>query len=136
VPKVALLSYSNFGSSQGDMPQNMLNALKIIRKRDPELIIDGEMQADTAVVPEILKDNYPFSVLQGGANVLIFPGLTSGNIAYKLLVRLGGAHAIGPVLQGLCRSVHVLQRGAEVNEILDMIAIAVVDADHKSSECS
>jgi len=130
-PKVALLSYSNFGSVKGTLPQKMIDALKIIRKRKPDLMVDGEMQADTAVVPEIINDTFPFSTLKNGANVLIFPGLTSGNIAYKLLVRIGNCHAIGPVLLGLSKSVHVLQRGSEVNEIVDMVAIAVVDAQHK-----
>ncbi|MGA2297770.1 MAG: phosphate acyltransferase, partial [FCB group bacterium] len=131
-PRVALLSYSNFGSDRGEIPSKMIKALDIIKKRKPDLMVDGEMQADTAVVPEIINETYPFSTLKDGANVLIFPGLTSGNIAYKLLVRIGGAHAIGPVLQGLSKSVHVLQNGAEVSEILDMIAIAVVDAQHKN----
>ena len=134
VPKVALLSYSNFGSRKGPIPEKMQSALKIIKERKPDLIIDGEMQADTAVVSDIINETFPFSTLKGGANILIFPGLTSGNIAYKLLARIGGAHAIGPVLQGLSKSVHVLQRGAEVNEILDMIAIAVVDAQHKTKK--
>lgn len=132
-PKVALLSYSNFGSVKGVLPQKMIDALKIIRKRKPDLIVDGEMQADTAVVPDIINETFPFSTLKDGANVLIFPGLTSGNIAYKLLVRIGNCHAIGPVLLGLSKSVHVLQRGSEINEIVDMIAIAVVDAQHKEN---
>ena len=133
-PKVALLSYSNFGSANGGSPEKMQAALKIIRQRKPDLIVDGEMQADTAVVPEIMEEHFPFSAIKGGANVLIFPDLNSGNIAYKLLARIGGAHQIGPVLNGLCKSVHVLQRGADVDEILNMIAICVVDAQHKE-EC-
>ncbi|MBI5324524.1 MAG: NADP-dependent malic enzyme [Ignavibacteriae bacterium] len=132
-PQVALLSYSNFGSERGTIPTKMVNALKLIRERKPDFIVDGEMQADTAVMPDIINEDYPFSVLKGGANVLIFPGLTSGNIAYKLLMRIGGANAIGPVLRGLSKSVHVLQRGCEVKEILDMVAIAVVDAQRKSN---
>ena len=91
-------------------------------------MVDGEMQADTAVVPEILEGTYPFSSLKGSANVLIFPNLESGNIAYKLLSRLGGAEAIGPILMGLSRPVHVLQRDAEVNDIVNVAAVAVVDA--------
>ena len=86
------------------------------------------MQADTAVTPEILQHDYPFSPLKGGANVLVFPNLEAGNVAYKLLARLGGAEAIGPILTGLSKPVHVLQRGAEVNEIVNVAAIAVVDA--------
>ncbi len=134
IPKVALLSYSNFGSERGPIPTKMINALKLIRERQPDFIVDGEMQADTAVVPEIINEDYPFSILKDGANVLIFPDLTSGNIAYKLLMRIGGANAIGPILRGLSKSVHVLQRGCEVKEILDMVAIAVVDAQHKSGK--
>jgi malate dehydrogenase (oxaloacetate-decarboxylating)(NADP+) len=86
------------------------------------------MQADTAVAPEILRDTYPFSALKDGANVLIFPNLEAGNIAYKLLMRIGGAEAIGPILMGLAKPVHVLQRGAEVSDIVNMASIAVVDA--------
>ncbi|MGQ9820012.1 MAG: NADP-dependent malic enzyme [Candidatus Kapaibacteriales bacterium] len=133
-PKIALLSYSNFGSAGGEIPEKMRQALQLIQEKAPDLIVDGEMQADTAVVPEIIDENYPFSKLKGGANVLIFPDLDSGNIAYKLLSRLGGAHAIGPILLGMRKSVHVLQTGASVNEILEMIAIATVDAQNKSSK--
>ena len=91
-------------------------------------MIDGEMQADTAVVPQIIDETYPFSTLKGGANVLVFPNLESGNIAYKLLQRIGGAELIGPLLTGLSKPVHVLQRGAEVNDIVHVAAVAVVDA--------
>jgi malate dehydrogenase (oxaloacetate-decarboxylating)(NADP+) len=99
-----------------------------VKKRAPELMVDGEMQADTAVTPEIIEHDYAFSPLRGGANVLVFPNLEAGNVAYKLLSRLGGAEAIGPILNGLSKPVHVLQRGAEVNEIVNVAAIAVVDA--------
>jgi malate dehydrogenase (oxaloacetate-decarboxylating)(NADP+) len=128
-----LLSYSNFGSAEGEIPEKMRKALQLIKQKRPDLIVDGEMQADTAVVPEIIEETYPFSELKGGANVLIFPDLDSGNIAYKLLSRLGGAHPIGPILLGMNKSVHVLQRGATVNEIFEMIAIAVVDAQNKEN---
>lgn len=127
-PKVALLSYSNFGSADGETPVKMREAVKLIKARRPDLNVDGEMQADTAVVPDIMKESYPFCELKGMANVLVFPNLDSGNIAYKLLSRLGGAHPIGPILLGMNKAVHVLQRGSEVNEILDMVALAVVDA--------
>ena len=127
-PRVAMLSYSNFGSNRGESPDKVLRALEIVRQKMPTLIIDGEMQADTAVVPEIIEETYPFSTLSGGANVLIFPDLNSGNIAYKLWSRLGGAKAIGPVLMGMKKAIHVLQRGSEVDDIVNMIAIAVVDA--------
>ncbi|PLX24741.1 MAG: NADP-dependent malic enzyme [Ignavibacteria bacterium] len=136
VPRVALLSYSNFGSNREASSFKMREALAIVRDRRPDLMVDGEMQADTAVVPEIIEDDFPFSTLKGGANVLIFPDLDAGNIAYKLLSRIGGLHPIGPILNGMCKSVHVLQRGAEVKEIVDMMAIAVVDAlSHKDKIC-
>jgi malate dehydrogenase (oxaloacetate-decarboxylating)(NADP+) len=128
VPRVALLSFSNFGSTRHAVPDRVRRAVEIVKQREPGLLVDGEMQADTAVVPEILEATYPFSPLQGGANVLIFPNLESGNIAYKLLSRLGAAEAIGPILMGLSKPVHVLQRGAEVNDIINVAAIAVVDA--------
>ena len=132
-PRVAMLSYSNFGSNLEASPKKVRAALDIIRERKPDLMVDGEMQADTAVVPDIIDGTFPFSTLKGGANVLVFPDLNSGNISYKLLARIGGAHPIGPILMGLAKSAHVLQRGAEVNEILDMIAITVVDAISKQN---
>lgn len=134
-PQVAMLSYSNFGSAQGKSPETIREALKIIKERDPNLSIDGEMQADTAVESSILQKDFPFSTLSGEANTLVFPDLNSGNIAYKLLARIGGANLIVAILQGLDKSVHILQRGSEVNQILDMVAIAVVDANHKGDKC-
>jgi len=97
-------------------------------------MVDGEMQADTAVTPEIIDETYPFSRLKGGANVLVFPNLESGNIAYKLLMRIGGCEAIGPILMGLSQPVHVLQRGCEVNDIVNVAAIAVVDAQEAKAK--
>ncbi len=97
-------------------------------------MIDGEMQADTAVSPQIIERRYPFCTLKGGANVLIFPNLEAGNIAYKLLQKLGGAELIGPLLTGLSNPVHVLQREAEVNDIVNVAAIAVVDAQELGSQ--
>src|SRR5690606_24106391 len=108
--------------------EKVRRAVELVRERRPDLIIDGEMQADTAVVPEILEQEYPFSVLQGGANVLVFPDLASANIAYKLLQRLGGAQAIGPILMGTGKSVHVLQRGDDVDDIVNIACVAVMDA--------
>jgi malate dehydrogenase (oxaloacetate-decarboxylating)(NADP+) len=128
VPRVALLSYSNFGSNLGSSPNKVRRALEIVRQRRPDLMVDGEMQADTAVVPDIIAGTFPFSELKGGANVLIFPDLNSGNIAYKLLSRIGDMQPVGPILNGMRKAVHVLQRGAEAREIVDMISIAVVDA--------
>src|SRR5471030_2576642 len=127
-PRVAMLSFSNFGSTQHPLSAKIRKAVELVRQRAPGLMIDGEMQADTAVVPEILEETYPFSTLKGGANVLIFPNLESGNIAYKLLHRIGGAELIGPLLAGLSKPVHVLQRGSEVNDIVNVAAVAVVDA--------
>ncbi len=127
-PRVAMLSFSNFGSTRHPLAEKVRRAVELARRREPSLIVDGEMQADTAVVPEIIEETYPFSTLKGGANVLIFPNLEAGNIAYKLLARIGGAEVIGPILMGTSKPVHVLQRGADVNDIVNVAAIAVVDA--------
>ncbi len=127
-PRVAMLSFSNFGSTRHALSEKVRDAVRIIHQREPSLVVDGEMQADTAVVPEIIEGTYPFSSLKGGANVLIFPDLEAGNIAYKLLNRIGNCEVIGPILMGTSKPVHVLQRGAEVNEIVNVAAIAVVDA--------
>jgi len=127
-PRVAMLSFSNFGSTRHPLAEKVQRAAEIVKHREPRLMVDGEMQADTAVTPEIIEQTYPFSTLRGGANVLIFPNLESGNIAYKLLARLGGAELIGPIIMGLAKPMHVLQRGAEVNDIVNMASIAVVDA--------
>ncbi|MFN7938990.1 MAG: NADP-dependent malic enzyme [Bryobacteraceae bacterium] len=127
-PRVAMLSFSNFGSARHPLSDKVRRAVELVHQQAPHLIVDGEMQADTAVAPDILSETYPFSVLREGANVLIFPNLESGNIAYKLLMRIGGAEAIGPILMGLSQPVHVLQRGCEVADIVNVTAIAVVDA--------
>lgn len=127
-PRLAMLSFSNFGSTRHPNSEKVRIATEIVKQLMPDLMIDGEMQADTAVVPEIINETYPFSTLKGSANVLIFPDLQSGNIAYKLMMRIGGAEAIGPILMGIGKPVHVLQRGAEISEIINMTAIAVVDA--------
>ena len=119
---------ANFGSSRHPLSDKVRRAVDLVRQKAPGLMIDGEMQADTAVTPQIIEETYPFSTLKGGANVLIFPNLESGNIAYKLLQRIGGAELIGPLLTGLRQPVHVLQRGSEVNDIVHVAAVAVVDA--------
>jgi len=127
-PRVAMLSFSNFGSTRHPLSEKVRRAVELVRKADPTLMVDGEMMADTAVTPEIIEKTYPFSRLRGGANVLVFPDLTSANTCYKLLARIGGAETIGPILMGMSKPVHVLQRGAEVEEIVNIAAIAVVDA--------
>jgi len=127
-PRVAMLSFSNFGSTRHPLADKVRRAVDLVRQRAPGLMIDGEMQADTAVTPQIIEETYPFSTLKGGANVLVFPNLEAGNIAYKLLQRIGGAELIGPLLTGLSKPVHVLQRGSEVNDIVHVAAVAVVDA--------
>ncbi len=131
-PRIAMLSFSNFGSTRHPFSEKVRKAVEILQERNPELMVDGEMQADTAVVPEIIEETYPFSRLKGGANVLIFPGLDAGNIAYKLLQRIGNAEAIGPILMGMNKPIHVLQRGDDVNHIVNMTAIAVMDAQNQS----
>jgi len=127
-PRVAMLSFSNFGSTQHPLAEKMQAAAELVKQKFPEIMVDGEMMADTAVVPEIISEEYPFSALKDGANVLIFPDLGAANIAYKLMMRVGGAEALGPILVGLSKPVHVLQRGATVEEIVNMAAIAVVHA--------
>jgi malate dehydrogenase (oxaloacetate-decarboxylating)(NADP+) len=131
-PRIAMLSFSNFGSVRHPEAEKMARAVALLRQRDPSLVVDGEMQADTAFDPEIMERDYPFSALKGQANVLIFPNLSAGNIAYKLLNHLGGATAIGPILMGMARPVHVLERGADVQDIVNMAAVAVVDAQERS----
>jgi malate dehydrogenase (oxaloacetate-decarboxylating)(NADP+) len=132
-PRVAMVSFSNFGSTNHPDAAKVKDAVALVKQRRPDLIIEGEMQADTAVFPEVAQEEYPWSVIQGDANVLVFPSLDAANAAYKLLWRLGGAEAIGPILQGLAKPVHVLQRGVDVNDIVNMAAIAVLDAQEKSA---
>ncbi|HKY85058.1 MAG TPA: NADP-dependent malic enzyme [Anaerolineales bacterium] len=131
-PRVALLSFSNFGSTEHPLSQKVRQAVEILRARRPDLIVDGEMQADTAVVPEIVDERYPFSRVRD-ANVLVFPSLEAANVAYKLLARLGQAQAIGPILLGLGAPVHVLQTGDDVEAIVHMTAVAVMDAQGRGA---
>ena len=131
-PKIAMLSFSNFGSVDHPEARRIAQAVALVRQRDPSLTVDGEMQADTAVDGVTLAETFPFSVLKEPANVLIFPNLSAGNIAYKLLHHLGGATAIGPILVGMAQPVHILEMGAEVQDIVNMAAVAVMDAQERS----
>ncbi len=131
-PRLAMLSFSNFGSVRHPDAEKVARAVQILRQRDRTLVVEGEMQADTAVSEKILRESYPFAGLEEPANVLIFPNLSAGNIAYKLLNHLGGATAIGPILVGMRRPVHVLEKGADIQEIVNMAAVAVVDAQERS----
>ena len=132
-PRVAMLSFSNFGSVRHPHADKVSRAVQMVRERDPNLVVDGEMQADSALDERILGESYPFSALKEPANVLIFPNLSAGNIAYKLLNKLGGATAIGPILIGMRHPVHVLELGADVQEIVNMAAVAVMDAQSRTA---
>ncbi|GAB4398372.1 MAG: NADP-dependent malic enzyme [Microscillaceae bacterium] len=132
-PSIAVLSYSNFGSSRGSSPKKVQKAVEMAKAKFPDLIIDGEVQANVALNAELLEKNYPFSVLaKHSPNTLIFPNLEAGNIAYKLLQELSPSETIGPILLGMNKPVHILQLGSSVREIVNMVAIAVVDAQHQS----
>jgi malate dehydrogenase (oxaloacetate-decarboxylating)(NADP+) len=128
LPKIAMLSHSNFGTISDQRSLKVREAVKIAKQRWPELLVEGEMHADTAVEPSIAEESFPFSKIRGDANILVCPDLESANIAYKLLWRLGNAEAIGPILTGMAKPVHVLQRGVEVNDIVNMAAICVIKA--------
>ena len=131
-PKIALLSYSNFGSNEGEDAIKMREATKILHEKHPGLIVDGELQANFAVNKELIDDFFPFSMLSGkSANTLIFPNLSSGNIAYKLVKEMSQREAIGPILLGMKKPVHVLQIGSSVREILNMITLGVVDVQNR-----
>ncbi|RBQ10179.1 NADP-dependent malic enzyme [Pedobacter miscanthi] len=131
-PRIALLSYSNFGSNDGVTPNKVRETVNLLHKNHPEIVVDGEMQGNFAINNELLKDNFPFSTLADApANTLVFPNLESGNIAYKLLQELGGAEAVGPILLGLNKPVHIVQLGSSVREIVNMVTIAVVDVQAK-----
>jgi len=132
-PRVALLSFSSFGSVDHPICRKVRRAVELIKYADPTLIVDGEIMADEALSPETIAELYPFSSLKGGANVLIFPDLTSANIACKLAIKVGGGEIIGPILMGMSRPVHVLQRIATVEAIVNVAAIAVVDAQENDT---
>jgi malate dehydrogenase (oxaloacetate-decarboxylating)(NADP+) len=123
-----MLSFSSFGSTKHPLCEKMRRATELVRYADPTLIIDGEVQGDIAVNPKKLEAAFPFSPLQGGANVLIFPNLEASNIACKLLASVGGAEAVGPILLGMAKPVHLLARGVEAEDIVNITTIAVVDA--------
>ncbi len=132
-PRVAMISFSNFGSTKHPLSEKVQKAVSIVKSRMPDLTIDGEMMADTAVVPEILNELYPFNTLKSRANVLVFPDLTSANVSYKLLARLGGATAIGPILMGIRKPVYLLVPGNDVSDIVNMTAMAVYEAQQAQS---
>ena len=128
-PKIAMITYSNFGSVRNEETAEVREAVRILKELHPELIVDGEMQVDTAVTPEIATADFPFSSIKGDANCLIFPNLEAGNAAYKLVQRLAGAEVFGPMLEGLKKPVHVLHRAHDVQDIINMAAIAVVESN-------
>ena len=127
-PRIAMLSFSNFGSSRNAESDRINKAVTMARGLNPDIVIDGEMQADTAVMDSILSGEYPFNQLGAAANILIFPDLAAGNIAYKLLDRLGGAKAVGPLLMGISKPFNVLQRGTDMENVVNVIAITVAQA--------
>jgi malate dehydrogenase (oxaloacetate-decarboxylating)(NADP+) len=131
-PRIALLSYSNFGSGKGEDATKMSKAVEIIHEQNPNLIVDGEVQANFALNNELMNEKFSFSTLSNKkVNTLIFPNLASGNIAYKLMQEMNDEDSIGPILVGLRKSIHVLQMGASVREIINMVKVAVVDAQNK-----
>ncbi len=133
-PKVAMLSFSNFGSNDHPATAPVRDAVAILREKHPELVVDGEMQADTALKPDISQESFPFNRVAGDANVLIFPNLHAANIAYKLVWRMGGVEAIGPILVGMNKPVCVLQRGSDVNDIVNMAAITAFEVYNVNRE--
>jgi malate dehydrogenase (oxaloacetate-decarboxylating)(NADP+) len=135
-PRVAMLSFSNFGSTKHPLTEKVQKAVSILRSKAPGLRVEGEMQADIAVVPELLNELYPFNELKDSANVLVFPDLTSANVAYKLLARLGGAVAIGPLLTGMRKPVYLLQMSSDVTDVVNMTAMAVMEAQEADRSVS
>jgi malate dehydrogenase (oxaloacetate-decarboxylating)(NADP+) len=127
-PRIAMLSFSNFGSTDHPLTEKVRRATEIVKKKAPHLIVEGEIMADTALDPDIASEVFPFSKIKGDANVLICPDLTSANIAYKLLAKLGGATAIGPILLGIRKPVYLLAPGSDVNDIVNITAMAVSEA--------
>ena len=136
-PNIAMLGFSNFGSSNTETSKKIREAVSYIHRNFPNVVVDGEIQADFALNPEMLAKEFPFSKLNGKkVNVLIFPNLESANITYKLLKQIDGAESIGPVILGFSKPVHILQLGASVDEMVNMAALAVVDAQEKEKRNS
>lgn len=132
---MAALSYSNFGSAKGETATKVQRAVRMAKEKWPDLAIDGDIQANIAVNHDLLAANYPFSELaEKRVNTLIFPNLDSGNIAYKLMMELGNAEAIGPILMGMKKSIHVLQVGSSIRDIFNMAVLAVVDAQENEKK--
>ncbi|HLJ20304.1 MAG TPA: phosphate acyltransferase, partial [Stellaceae bacterium] len=127
-PRIALLSFSNFGSVRHARAERVSQAVEIVRQRAPDLAVDGELQASTALMEEMLNGTYPFNRLQQEANILIFPSLEAGNIGYKLVQQLANAEVVGPILVGMRKPAFVMQRGDEVKDIVNLAALAVVEA--------
>jgi malate dehydrogenase (oxaloacetate-decarboxylating)(NADP+) len=133
IPRIAMLSYSNFGSSHSPEAKLVAKARRIVKAKMPDLLVDGEMQASVAFNKDLMKENYPFSELvDKDVNTLIFPNLAAGNIAYNLMKELDIADAVGPILLGMKKPVHILQLGSSVRNIINMALVAVVDAQLKS----
>jgi len=133
VPRIAMLSFSNFGAVNHPQCEKVRNAVALVKQRDPALVVDGEVMADVAVNAEALERDFPFSTLKGGANVLIFPNLASANMAYRLLGRVGGCETLGPIMMGMSKPAYVLPQGVEVEDIVNIAALAVVEAEGKSA---
>jgi malate dehydrogenase (oxaloacetate-decarboxylating)(NADP+) len=133
-PRVAMVSFSNFSSNSHEESRQMAAAVELVREADPELEIDGEMQADTAIDEIKLREVYPFTRLTGPANILVFSRLSAANVAYKLLDRLGGADVIGPVLLGMAKPAHILQRGCSVQDIINLSTVAAVDSQARNNQ--
>jgi malate dehydrogenase (oxaloacetate-decarboxylating)(NADP+) len=129
-PRIAMLSFSNFGNARHAMSAKVARAVEMARRRKPDLVVDGEMHADTALQEDRLAQMFPFNRLGGSANVLIFPDLNAGNIAYKLMEQLGGATAVGPLLMGLSKPFNVLQRNTDMENVVNVITMTVVQAGY------
>lgn len=127
-PKVAMLSYSTYGSAKSELTEKVIEATKLVKEKAPDLLVDGELQVDSAIIPEVSKSKAPGSPIEGNANVLIFPDLNAGNIGYKLTQRLAKAEAYGPLCQGIAKPVNDLSRGCSADDIVGVVAITAVQA--------